>query len=185
VVFLKRFCDFTEERLLSQARGTHMRKFFWGGVALILATLTVAFIGSRTTWDSSGCPSQDPEVAYDDEYVIPGDPQAVTDALPEQPVPIESPQVTEVINVLEAQLSSVKKQETSADAPVNEVFPEHNIPVVQERDESANRVMPPCIDEEEDVPPMMPYVKEASPCAPGSSKSAPSKLKRLILLPSL
>jgi len=151
-----------------------MRKLFWSGTALILATAIVCLgIGSRGGWYSSSR-DQDPDVAYDENYVLPEEPQLAA-ALPEQPLPIEGPQ--EVINVLEAQLSSLRNKELAA-AQDSQPLPEPNVPVVFEPDDSAYRIMPPCTEEDDLLPARMPYASDTTSGPMGATQLLlPSKLR--------
>ncbi len=139
-----------------------MRKLFCGGTILVLAIAAVCFyFGSPGGW-SSGSSTNEPEVASSEDYVIPEEPQPAA-SLPDQPVAIEMAPPVEVINVLEAQIASLRNQEWAA-AQEMATVPERSVPVVLEPDDAAYRYMPPCTEEDDKLPALMPYAS-AGECA--------------------
>jgi len=109
-------------------------------------------------------------VAYDDNYVLPDEPQPVEDLSADQPVATSESPVVEVIDVLEAQMASVKNKEAAALAEGEKIVaPELSVPVLLEETEKDYAVMPPCLDDDEALPALMPYALDVNSSVPRAS----------------
>ncbi|HLN26962.1 MAG TPA: hypothetical protein VK395_04415 [Gemmataceae bacterium] len=150
-----------------------MLRLFWVGTFVILVIGAAAFVlGPRYFGQGPTCDSSECAVAYDENYVLPEEPQPIGDPSADQPAAVSESQVIEVIDVLEAQMASLKSKESAAiDEGQKIVAPDLNVPVLLEETEKDYAVMPPCLDDDEALPALMPYAQDVEPTVPhGSSQ---------------
>jgi hypothetical protein len=169
-----------------------MRKFFWCGTFLTLAAMTAVYwagvyagrhpesvlglctgIVYQGAGCLRGCQGDSANLDYD-EASAPEEPQPVVDALPDQPEPI----------VLDKNTPPLQLEVFSA-PPVPVSGAEMVLPTMIDGEDDGFKTMPPCADEEPNVPEVMPYATEEDQAGkPTVQPTAVSKPSTMLLRPN-